>query len=102
LHGLPYTIRVSERPLDALKVLEKEHVDVIISDLSMPQMNGLELLAKVADRWPHVRRMMLTGYVDRETVREALEEGRIEHFFTKPWDTEEIKKELDKIVHGGK
>lgn len=70
---------------EALQALgEKGPFAVIVSDMRMPGMNGVELLAKVKDSHPDVVRMMLTGNLDQETAMEAVNTGQIFRFLTKP------------------
>ncbi|WP_156891755.1 HD domain-containing phosphohydrolase [Maridesulfovibrio zosterae] len=69
----------------ALDVLGSEpHVKVIISDIKMPEMNGIELLSKVRELYPDTVRMVLTGYADLEIAMDAVNQGDIFRFLTKP------------------
>jgi len=78
----------------ALKILETEYVDVVISDQRMPHLNGVQLLNSIPDNPPCVR-MILTGYSDIETVITALNLGKINKYISKPWDKEGLKKIID-------
>ncbi|HRD54420.1 MAG TPA: response regulator, partial [Flavobacteriales bacterium] len=71
---------------EALKILEKEMVHVIVSDQRMPGMSGSEFLAIARQRHPQAMRMLLTGYSDLEAVVKAVNEGGIYSYATKPWD----------------
>lgn len=75
---------------EALSVLGKESVDIIISDLSMPQMTGNELFAAVAEQYPETIRIMLTAHTDLELVLEAVNSGRVWGYLQKPWDNEQL------------
>ncbi|BHH85913.1 HD domain-containing phosphohydrolase [Desulforhopalus sp. 52FAK] len=80
-----FTLEIAEGGAAALKVLEeKGPFAVIVSDMRMPGMNGVELLAKVKDLYPNTVRMMLTGNADQETAMEAVNTGHIFRFLTKP------------------
>ncbi len=80
-----FDITIAGNGDEALKALEeKGPFAVIVSDMRMPGMNGVELLAEVKDRHPDVVRMMLTGNVDQETAMEAVNTGHIFRFLTKP------------------
>lgn len=74
----------------ALALLETESVDLIISDMRMPLMTGAELLQQVRSRWPHVTRLLLTGYADMASTIAAINEGQIHRYITKPWNDDEI------------
>jgi response regulator RpfG family c-di-GMP phosphodiesterase len=67
---------------------------VIVSDMRMPVMDGVQLLAQVRKRAPHTVRMMLTGNVDQQTAIEAVNEGAIFRFLTKPCTPEQLVRAL--------
>jgi response regulator RpfG family c-di-GMP phosphodiesterase len=70
---------------EALQVLKQDGpFAIIVSDMRMPGMNGVELLAKVKDAYPDMVRIMLTGNADQETATEAVNTGQIFRFLTKP------------------
>ena len=68
---------------------------VVVSDMRMPRMNGVELLARVKDIAPDTVRMMLTGNSDQETALEAVNEGHIFRFMTKPCPADVFGKTLE-------
>ncbi len=76
---------------DALELLEKEEVDVIISDQRMPGMTGDAFLTIARERYPHTMRMLLTGYADMEAVVSAVNSGGIYAYATKPWDENDLR-----------
>ncbi len=75
---------------EGLAVLEKETVDLVLSDYKMPGMNGVEFLKQVSARWPVVRRCMLTAQADPETLEDALATGVLHKAMRKPWDNCEL------------
>ena len=75
---------------EALAVLAREEIDVVISDENMPGTSGTELLSQVRELYPEVVRMMLTGATDIEVAKRAINEGEISRFFTKPWEDWEL------------
>ncbi|MEC8812425.1 MAG: HD domain-containing phosphohydrolase [Pseudomonadota bacterium] len=79
---------------DALAVLEDRPVDIIISDMRMPIMDGATFLAQAAQRWPDTARMLLTGFSDMESTVRAINEGHISHYISKPWDDNDL---VDKV-----
>lgn len=68
----------------ALDILEREPFDLVLSDQRMPGMDGVTFLGKVSERWPHMARIMITGYPELETVLRAVNEGRVHAFLDKP------------------
>ena len=73
----------------ALEILTKEEVHVIVTDMRMPEMNGLELLKIVKVEHPDVIRMVLSGYTQITTLLTAINQGEIYKYITKPWRLEE-------------
>lgn len=67
---------------------------VVVADMQMPEMNGVEFLAKVKERAPDVVRMMLTGNADQKTAIEAINEGSIFRFLNKPCPPEKLAEAL--------
>ncbi len=75
---------------EALAILGRFPVKVIISDERMPGKTGAELLAMVKQRHPHIIRMMLTGHAGIDAAMNAINHGEIWRFFRKPWDNTEL------------
>ena len=83
-----FEITTAESGDEALVILkEKGPFAVIVSDMRMPGMNGVQLLSTVKDSFPDTVRMMLTGNADQETASEAVNAGQIFRFLTKPCST---------------
>jgi response regulator RpfG family c-di-GMP phosphodiesterase len=75
---------------EALALMEKESVDLVISDMRMPGMNGAQLLAAVHARWPETVRILLTGFADMSSTIEAINRGQLHRYISKPWDDNEV------------
>jgi response regulator RpfG family c-di-GMP phosphodiesterase len=86
----PYDIVTANSGPEALEILEKENFDLIISDQRMPEMTGSKLLKEVKDRYPHIIRIMLSGYSDFDSLVQAINEGEIFRFISKPWNNNEL------------
>jgi DNA-binding NtrC family response regulator len=78
----------------ALRILEREEMDVLITDHRMPGMTGLDLVRFVRGRWPKTLRMMLTGQTDVRLAMDAINQGEMYRFLMKPWDDLELKLEV--------
>ena len=79
----------------ALSILDREEVDIVVSDHLMPGMTGAQLLRSVRLCRPYVARVMLTGQADLEMAMDAIRSGDIDRFLTKPWDEAELKAVLE-------
>jgi two-component system, probable response regulator PhcQ len=86
-----YELFFGHEPAEGLELLKKQPVDIVISDHLMPNMTGLEFLKLVRDRYPDVLRLMLTGHADMQTAIDAINQGNIYRFLTKPWDDTDLK-----------
>lgn len=94
-----FDIATFESGADALEYLSKPHnVAVIVADMQMPGMNGIELLKKVHDQHPDIRRLMLTGNSDQETAMAAINEGKVLRFIRKPCDVQILKEILNEAL----
>jgi CheY-like chemotaxis protein len=85
-----------EEALDRLGGSIQPELIVILSDINMPGMDGLQLLSEVKQRWPALPVMMVTAYGDDERRRRASAEGAME-FVTKPVDFDHLKAQLSQL-----
>lgn len=83
---------------EAISLLDQHEVAVIITDQRMPQMTGIELLKKSADRRPHMVRILLTGYTDLEALVEAVNCGLVYMYVSKPWNNDDLKLRVGRAV----
>jgi response regulator RpfG family c-di-GMP phosphodiesterase len=90
LHGSGYRVLIAHSGAAAIAVLEQEAVDIVISDMRMPEMDGAQFLEAVRSRWPGVTRMLLTGHADIGAVIGAINRGEIYRYITKPWDDHDM------------
>lgn len=85
-----YRVLTAEGGAAALETLEREAVDLVMSDMRMPHMDGAQLLEQVKCRWPDITRLLLTGYADVNSTIAAINRGQIQRYITKPWNDDEI------------
>ncbi len=69
---------------EALRVLAREGAELVVSDFRMPGMDGLELLARIADKWPGTPSVLVSAYADEGLATQAAEAGHVELFLPKP------------------
>lgn len=91
-------IVTAESGEQAKQLLQTIEPDIVISDVRMPGMDGVELLSWVADKYPDAERFLLTGYADMEATVAAINSGRISHYFEKPWDDDYLLKMIDNAL----
>ena len=94
LKGEPYNLLYANNGQEALAIIENEKVDVLVTDVLMPQMNGLELLEKVKESHPNIVRIILSGFSQIPTLLSAINDGKIFKYITKPWQVDEEAKRI--------
>ncbi len=95
----PYKTFFASSGKEALIILQQEPVHVLVTDMRMPEMDGLELLKIVKTEHPYIIRMVLSGYTDMDTTLAAINEGEIFRFIAKPWELEgELKTAIRQAI----
>jgi type II secretory ATPase GspE/PulE/Tfp pilus assembly ATPase PilB-like protein/FixJ family two-component response regulator len=86
-----YTIHTAQSGEQALSIMDRETVQVVISDHRMPGMTGTDLLREIKKRHPQTIRIMLTGFADVDAVMGAVNDGAVYKFITKPWNDDDLR-----------
>jgi response regulator RpfG family c-di-GMP phosphodiesterase len=76
---------------EALTIMERERVAVVLADNKLPDLSGIEFLQRVRQHWPDTIRLMLTGYADAQTAVAAINDGHVYRYMTKPWNGDELR-----------
>ncbi len=84
------TVATTTSSVEAASMIEKESFDVIVSDLRMPYMDGIELLSAARDKRPDARRLLVSGFADLDTALNAINRVGVDRLLTKPWNTFEL------------
>ena len=93
-----YRIFTAESAEMALDILEHEEISVVVSDLNMPKMNGIEFLGEVQKQWPDIPKLLLTGMADVEDTVAAINSGRVYGFINKPWDNDDLRLKISQAA----
>ena len=90
-----------ESPATGLQLVQNEHFDVLVTDLRLPKMHGIEFLKRVQKEQPHIIVIVMTAYASVETAVEAMKFGAY-NYIKKPFSSEELIEMLDKLkmLHG--
>lgn len=97
--GRRFRLLTAEGGEEALALLEREpEVAVVVADMRMPRMNGVQLLTEVEKRRPRIVRMMLTGNVDQETAVQAVNCGHVFRFINKPAPVEQVAEAVESAL----
>ncbi|MGO4479052.1 response regulator [Massilia sp. 2TAF26] len=94
LEGEPWRILSAGSAEEALDLLARHPVDVILSDQCMPGMQGTELMAHVGRLYPHTVRLILSGLSEREPIERACAAGLVDRHLAKPWAAGALREDL--------
>jgi adenylate cyclase len=95
----PYRVFLAKSAKDGLLILAEHDIDVVISDMRMPEMSGAQFLAEVAQRYSHTIRILLTGYSDMGSTIAAVNEGQINRYLQKPWNNHEMLQAIESSLY---
>ena len=93
-----YRVITSTDPHEALRILEREELSLVIVDNIMPEMSGVEFLKRAVEVRPEAVRMMLTGQANLEEVVRAINDGRIYRYISKPWEPDELRLDVKRAL----
>lgn len=85
-----YRILTAESGAQGLEIMERETIDLVISDMRMPEMSGAQFLEKAREKWPDTVRILLTGYAEVGATIDAINKGQIYRYISKPWEDNDI------------
>lgn len=86
-----YRVLTARTAAKALEIVEAEPVQVVMSDQRMPRMSGIEFLAQLRETHPDIVRVLFTGYSNIDHVIDAINEGHVYRYISKPWQPAELK-----------
>jgi len=93
-----YTVYIASSAKEGLALLSENSIDVVVSDMRMPEMDGALFLKTVAEKWPNTKRILLTGFTDMQAAISAVNEGGIDYYLTKPWKNDYISKVIASLM----
>ena len=92
-----YDVITADTGSEALKCLKKKHCDVILTDMRMPGMSGIDLLKKVKEVSPEIGVIIFTAYGEVDSYLEAMNLGAFE-YLNKPVKVDELKKVINRVL----
>jgi response regulator RpfG family c-di-GMP phosphodiesterase len=95
---LGYEVHIALGGAKGLEILEAEEIDVIVSDMRMPEMDGAAFLKQAAEKWPNIRRLLLTGYAELESAISAINEGKVDLYLNKPWNDDDLTMKVKQVL----
>ncbi|MGE0090791.1 MAG: response regulator [Bacteroidales bacterium] len=94
-----YIVITADSGKNGLEVVKNEHIDLIVSDQSMPKMTGVEFFEQVLKINPEPNRILLTAFNDLNALAEAVNRAKIYRYVKKPWNRDDLKPILDAAIH---
>ncbi len=96
--GRHYEVLTASSARQALEILRRREIRLILSDQRMPGMTGVQLFEAIQEEFPDPVRMIVTSYADIDAIIRAVNAGRVYRFISKPWDQRELKIILDRAL----
>jgi signal transduction histidine kinase len=93
-----FTIHVAQSAEEGFEILKNYPIKLILSDQRMPKMSGVDFFEIASNLYPHIIRIILTGYSDIEAIIKAINKGKIFKYVTKPWDKDDLKLIIDNAL----
>jgi two-component system response regulator HupR/HoxA len=93
-----FSVLVATSGSQALDILAREPVAVLVADQRMPEMSGLEVIRRALEQRPDVVPIILTGYTDPDALVEAINLGRVYRYIAKPWDSQELRLAISRAI----
>jgi DNA-binding NtrC family response regulator len=93
-----YRILTAATGAEALGLLEREPVDLVLSDIDMPGMSGVALVAEIKRRYPEIVRILLTGKGSMESALQAINDGEVYRYLAKPFEPEELRSTIREAI----
>ena len=88
---LDYKVLGATRAEDGMRLLGEQEVHVVMTDQRMPETTGVEFLHQIRGAHPDAVRLLFTGYADIRAVIDAINQGNVYRYITKPWDPDELQ-----------
>ncbi|HZK82115.1 MAG TPA: hybrid sensor histidine kinase/response regulator [Humisphaera sp.] len=95
---LEYKVLGATRARQAMEIMATEEVHVVMTDQRMPEITGVEFLRQIRGDYPEAIRLLFTGYADIRAVIDAINQGNVYRYITKPWDPEELETVIRQAV----
>lgn len=92
-----YEVEIYETGAAALKRIEEKDFDIVVTDVRMDEVDGMDILARVTEKTPRTKVIIITGYATIELAREALAKGAFD-FIAKPFKPDDLRETIEKAV----
>jgi HD-like signal output (HDOD) protein/CheY-like chemotaxis protein len=94
----PFLVLTAPGAREGLDILERENVDIVVTDFRMPYMDGLQFLNVVRELYPRTARVILSGYIEKSVAVESLTRGLASTFILKPWLNRDVEQKIEHLL----
>ncbi len=92
-----YDVDYCNDPSEAMANIDTHEYDVIITDFRMPHITGIQVLVHARNKLPNAKRILMTGYSDIDVIINAINDGNIFKYISKPWENDDLKKVIKEL-----
>lgn len=94
-----YTVFTTNNAKEGFNILmNNEEIGVIITDLKMPEVNGIEFISEIKRKWPQKVCILLTAYMETDVMLRAINDHTVYKYLLKPWKKEMVKRIIDRAL----
>lgn len=93
-----FCVKEASDGLEAIQLVIEEKPNLVLLDMRMPKLSGMDTLAKLKDLTPKTIVVAMSAYIDSKDIRDAVQQRRIEHFIIKPFDLAEVRVLLNNLL----
>lgn len=97
LSPLGYEVRLTQSSLDGLRMIDEEKFDLVLTDIKMPDMDGIEVLKQVRDKFPEMKVIIMTGYQSIENALKSVQLGAFD-YIEKPFSPDALISSVSKAL----
>ncbi|UCE78911.1 MAG: sigma-54-dependent Fis family transcriptional regulator [Nitrospiraceae bacterium] len=97
LSPLGYEVRLTQSSLDGLRMIDEEKFDLVLTDIKMPDMDGIEVLKQVRDKFPETKVIIMTGYQSVENALKSVQLGAFD-YIEKPFSPDALISSVSKAL----
>ncbi len=94
-----YVVYTALTAKEGMEILDKEKIDLVLSDQRMPEMTGVDFLKYSLEKHPKPHRILITGYSDMDALQDAINQAHIFQYIQKPWDEKKLHKVIENALH---
>lgn len=93
-----YKVHIADHPMKGIEIVKSNELHIVVSDHRMPDLVGTDFLREVYEYNKDIKRIILSGFVKQDELREANEEFGIHAFISKPWDFENVQEVFERLL----